>query len=200
MQRAITLFTILFLSFSTLLLAGEPQQRQGSKSLHFTFTSLADMTFDGAEIGGRYFFMNSWAIDLDLGFTSKTTERPDPAGTGTVEDKESSFMVTAGVLNYPFAKGPVAMFWGPFVGIGSGSDEPAGATKRSISMLQVGLTVGAEWWAWDNVSLAAGANIGYSSTTTEDTPPAPGTVTEEKVSRIGFISGGAAHFTLSFYF
>jgi hypothetical protein len=76
--------------------------------------------------------------------------------------------------------------------------------KVTSTTFGVGVFVGAEWFAWDNISLAAEYRLGFSTSSgkTEIGVPAPGTGTSfdsPSTTSIGLGSGNAAALTLAIY-
>ena len=188
MNRLNLLLTVLlFVSFAFSVRANEPQTQKGSKTIYVSLNSLTDLSFDDTYLGGIYFFEDRQGIDLEIGFLSNTND------VGGVETKTSSLYLSAGYINYVYQKGPVALYLIPYFAINTGSND---ANNSETNGFEIALGIGAEWWAFENVSLSADVSIGYSSQTQKNTA----INSEVKTTSLGFLSSGSGRFYLSFYF
>ncbi len=194
MKSFVILVICLAVIFSAANLNGaEPQTKQGSKSLYFGLGGFNDFGFDNTSLGGQYNFQDNMAVWCELGFQSNS----DKANETAQEVKNDMFLFSAGFLYYAFQKGPIAVYFSPQFGVGFGSSEN-GPAKESTNEFSGGISVGAEWWAFDGVSLTATTFIGYSTTktTSED-----GNSKEEGTSnQLGIIGAANSKFLVSFYF
>ena len=180
--------------------AGEPQTMEGSKCLFFGFSGLSTLSVDNSTIGVQYLFADRQGIwaDLSFGFgTSKPSENAD-------ETKTTAIGFDIGYIWYIFQKGPVACYLSPQFGIMTDSKKykvSSNDVTESNMSFAVGVSLGAEWWFADNVSLATSAFLGFTSTT--NTVEVGSNKTEGTNTQIGISSGegtGGATLTLSFYF
>ncbi|MDT3738368.1 MAG: outer membrane beta-barrel protein [Candidatus Kapabacteria bacterium] len=171
----------------------EPQTQKGAKSLFFGLGGLNELSFDNTTVGAQYNISDNMGIWCDLGFQSNTSK----ANENATEVKGSMVEFNVGVLFYVFQKGPVAAYFSPQIGIGTGGSE-TGNVKHSKSEFTGGVSIGAEWWAFDGVSLTASTLIGFTSTTITDENGS--NKTEATSSQIGFLGAANSKFLVSFYF
>ncbi len=195
MKKYFTLVLVFVVFFATsTLFAAEPQTKAGSKSLYFGLNGLSNLGVDNSVLGGQYLFQDDMGIWLELGFNS-SNYKPDEKAT---EQKLSSFGLDVGFIYYAFQKGPVAMYFSPQLGFSSGTNENGANNKVTTSSFTGGVSLGAEWWAFENVSLSASVLIGYSNSTVK-TEISSGS-TEETTNNFGILGSSNSRFLLSFYF
>lgn len=186
-------FLAMMLVGTIVLNAAEPQTKQGSKALFFGLNGLSEIGFDNSVIGAQYVFQDNMAIWADLGFKSKT-EKPSE---NAQETTHSMVEISAGFLNYIFQKGPVAMYYSPQLGVAFGSDEQ-GSAKTSTNEFSVGVSLGAEWWMFDGISLTATTFIGYN--TLKTTNESGSNKVEATTNSFGILGDTKSKFLISFYF
>ncbi len=212
-----------------LALAGDnakPLTKAGTTALLFDLNGLAGLgagNFEGG-FGGKYYIANQFAVRLGLGFSYNTQTDKNPATpplptTVLSESKRTTFSVTVapGIQYNVVTSGPVVGYLGGQVSFTTNSDNRDGNSnglgagftngasyKVTGTTFGVALFIGAEWFAWDNISLAAEYRLGFSTTSgkTEQSFPAPtpGTSFDSPtVTNIGLGSASAANFTLAIY-
>ena len=206
--------------------AAKPLTKSGQTALLFDLNGLAGLgagNFEGG-FGGKYYIANHFALRLGLGFTYNTQTDKNPATpplpTNVLsESKRTTFSVTVapGIQYNVVTSGPVVGYIGGQVSFTTNSDNRDGNSnglgagftnsasyKVTGTTFGVALFIGAEWFAWDNISLAAEYRLGFSTTsgkTEQGFPaPTPGTSFDSPtVTNIGLGSASAANFTLAIY-
>lgn len=181
------LVVVLFFGVIANIQAGEPNTQKGSKGLFIGLNSLTDLSFDDTYLGALYFFADREAVAGIISIQSNTTEI---SGTSVTA---SMFVLGAAYTNYVFQKGSVGLYLAPYGAFFFGKEE---ADNLEMSGFDIGGEIGAEWWAFDNISLTAAISIGYNSLTTKNTE----TNFEVTESSLGFLGDGKGRFYLTYYF
>jgi hypothetical protein len=204
----------------------KPITKAGNAALLFDLGGLANLSAGNYEggFGAKYYLSNDLALRLGLGFTSSSQTTKNPT-TGTLpptilsESKltSMSFSVAPGVQFNIAKTNAVVAYVGGLVSFTTSSTKREGNSvgfntgftsgaeyKESNSIFGVAAFVGAEWFAWDNISFSAEYRFGFSSTTgkVESTVPAPGVSTSTdspSTTSFGISSGNAANLTLAIY-
>jgi len=194
MKKYFTLVLVFVVFFTTsTLFSAEPQTKAGSKSLYFGLNGLSDLGVDNSVLGGQYLFQDNMGIWLELGFNSSNNKPYENA----TEQKYSSVGVDVGFIYYAFQKGPIAVYFSPQLGFASGTDDN-GTTKITTSSFTGGISLGAEWWAFENVSLSASVLLGYSNSKVKT--EAGSNSTEATTNNFGILGSTNSKFLVSFYF
>jgi opacity protein-like surface antigen len=162
--------------------AGERMTKNGTWSLNFTMNGLGDFGVGGAPaagiegvgtlygFGGSLFLNDDMALRVGLGFANHNENVTGPPET---DHTVMGFGVTPALLWYFGGEGPVAAYWGPSVSYGMYSIEDAttpaavGDTKQTWSQFGVGVVMGAQWWAWDQVAFNAEYLVSYNSASSD---------------------------------
>mgnify|MGYP000935039327 CR=1 FL=1 len=199
MKKSINLVLtiIAFLAIVGTLTAAEPQTKAGSKSIFWGLNGLSDLSVNNSFLGIQYLFADKMGVWGQLNL-SMISEKPNSDADGV---STNNIGLSAGFIYYVFQKGPVGLYLSPQVGFYSNSEEDKDAStthKDSESILYLGVSIGAEWWFTDNVSLIATSLIGFGSTTT--TVERGSSKTESTSTVIGIIPQASAKFEICFYF
>jgi hypothetical protein len=196
MNRILGLILALCVVFASTqaLQAGEPQTKQGTKSLFWTFSGLSDLSIDNSMIGFKANISDGLGLWGALGLAMVSTADEDKdltSGTG--------IQLAVGAQFYLFETEPVAMFVSPLfaIAIASGENKVSKATS-DLTGINIGAAIGAEWWFAKNVSFTAQTFVGFQSTT--ETDEAGAFKSEDKMTFIGIGGNYGSKFTLSFYF
>jgi hypothetical protein len=184
MKRVLLVAMVVLLAVGVMN-AGERMTKNGTWSLNFTMNGLGDFGVIGAPaagiqgvgtlygFGGSLFLNDDMALRVALGFNNNNTNTKNTAGE--TDHTEMGFGATPALLWYFGGEGPVAAYWGPAVSYGmfSVKDETtptAGtgtSTTTTASQFGVGLIMGAQWWAWDQVAFNAEYLLAYNSATSD---------------------------------
>ena len=198
-KKFIILIVLLSMVILTLpLTAGKPQTAAGSKSVFFGFNGLSNLSVEDSWIGFQYLFADKMGLWGSISLTM-LTEKPSQA---TNDNIKNDFEFDVGFIYYLFEKGPVACWVSPSIGLGFGStefeEEDMPLTKISSNLFYAGVSIGAEWFFTDNVSISADTFLGFQQTgrTTE----IQNFKTEYSKTEFGFITGAGASLVLLFYF
>ena len=206
----------------------KPLTKAGTTALLFDLNGLAGLgagNFEGG-FGGKYYIAKDFAVRLGLGFSYNTqtdknpTVTPPPLPANVLsESKRTTFSISVapGIQYNVVTTGPVVGYVGGLLSFTTSSDNRDGSStglgvnftkdasfKVTGTTFGVALFIGAEWFAWDNISLAAEYRLGFTTTSgkTEQSFPAPtpGTSFDSpSVTNIGLGSASAANFTLAIY-
>ncbi len=189
--------------------ASAQKTKQGDRAWLFTLNGLSNLGVEGYNggIGLLYYLQDDLGLTVGLGFgTSSTTVKP--ADTAKPDEKTSSlyFILTPGLRFNIASSGPIVGYAGVGVGVGIGSQtvenpQNVSGDKLEISSMNFGgaVTLGAEWFAWSNVSLGASYSLNFTMSSGKQKVTSGGTTTEREASTmtIGLAPSGA--FTLSIY-
>lgn len=191
--KVFLVLTIVAISMSSNLVSAEPQTKEGSKSIYFSLKGLDEIGFDNSTFGAQYIFKDKWAFWGEIGFLSETSKASETAQ----EQSLSKYNFSVGILNYVYQNGPVAAYYSPQLGIALGGNE-SGSNKVTTTDITMGISIGVEWWMFDNVSLAASTLFGYVSSV-EKTEQ--GSFSSEATkSKFGILGSSNSKFLISFYF
>lgn len=208
-----TLYLLLFSMFSLMSFAEEPyfRAKSGDQALLFSLKGLNVLTagnFDGG-LGYQVYFANHWAFRFGLGLNYGNETIPKPEGFENDFDSTSfGFDLMPAVRYNIAASGNIEAYIGlaglvslrniTKDGVGFGSLN----MSRHETSLGFGLILGAEWFAWKNVSLAAEYQLMYKKTTGKDRIESGANEQEMDIpTRINFLVGASqANFTIAFYF
>lgn len=193
MKKFFTLVLVVLVCTSYLFSA-EPHTREGSKSLFFDFRGLSELSIDNSVVGFQYLFADKMGVWADLGFSS-TNYKPHQDAT---EQKMSTLVFDVGFIYYAFQKGPIAFYVSPTIGIETGSDEPSSSTKTTTNIFYGGIGIGAEWWAFEGVSIGVYSFLGYfTQKTTSETASSK---TESTKNIFGIIGDHSSSLFIAFHF
>jgi opacity protein-like surface antigen len=186
--------------------------KAGDKAWLFTLSGLSDLGVGGYNggLGLLYYLNDDLGLTVGLGFsTSSTTKKL--TDTSEPDEKKSSLGLTLspGVRFNIASSGPVVGYVGVGVLVGISSettenpkDIQAKKVEISSTSIGAGVTVGAEWFAWSNVSLGASYSLAFttSSGKTKITPTSGGAPTErDALSTTTIATTPSGAFTLSIY-
>lgn len=189
------LFAFVVFFATTNLFAAEPQTKQDSKALFFGLNGLSNLGVDDGYLGLQYLFQDNMGVWGSLGFNTKTYKPYENAD----EDSYTNLEFGVGLIYYAFQKGPVAAWVSPELGIGIGSADTK-STKITDNSFWAGVSLGAEWWAFDGVSLSASVFLGYENlTTTTEAKSVPNSEIKSKENKFGILPG-QGKFQILFYF
>jgi opacity protein-like surface antigen len=132
-----------------------------------------DTTTVGAGFGAKYFIANNVALRLALTLESNNATRPIDS---IYNDEFSAFRlgVAPSVTVNVVTSGPVAGYVGGGISFAttSSTSDPADSTQPNVdasgTSFGVAAIIGAEWFPWTNVSLAAEYNLGYARSTSDE--------------------------------
>lgn len=193
----IKFFSLIFgvIMLTATVFAGTPQTQQGAKSLFFGFNGLSNLSVDNTYLGCQYLFadkMGVWA-DLSLGFK---TEKP----TETAKDvKDNAIGFDIGFMYYAFQKGPIAVYLSPQFGISNATAEDENSQyKKTTNYFHAGVSIGTEWWAFENISFGVSTYLGFESN--KVTTEVSNSESESTSSNIGILGSSSGNIWISFYF
>lgn len=211
MKKAIYILLISIYPFIST--AEEPffRAKSGDQALLFSLKGLSVLAagnFDGG-LGYQVYFSNHWAFRFGLGISYDNLNRPRPEGF--IRDFDSTnfgFDLMPAIRYNLSASGNIEAYIG-LVGLislrnifvdGIGFNDLNTSTKETG--LGAGLLLGAEWFAWKNVSLSAEYQLIYKKTSGKEIVESGANKQEEDIpSRVNFLLGASqANFTISFYF
>jgi opacity protein-like surface antigen len=185
--------------------------KAGDKAWLFTLSGLSDLRVNGYNggLGLLYYLNDDLGLTVGLGFSTSSTTTKAPAGSGGADEKESSLGLTLspGVRFNIASSGPIVGYAGVgvLVGISSETTEnpnhvSGNKVETSSTSIGAGVTVGAEWFAWSNVSLGASYSLAFTTSSGKTKTTSGGTTTERdapSTTTIATTPSGA--FTLSIY-
>lgn len=182
MNKMLVVLFVLVISAS-LTFAGTPMTNQGTKALSFQFTGLGSFgvgdasthsistplgTASIAGFGGKYYLSNDMELRGVLAFNMKTDQSKDGAGVDNGKTTTTDFGLAPALLWHMTASGSVSPYWG----IGAEfawtktthTPQPTG-NESSTSGTAFGAAgiLGAEWWAWDNLSFNAEYQLAFTT-------------------------------------
>jgi opacity protein-like surface antigen len=144
--------------------------KAGDKAWLFTLSGLSDLGVGGYNggLGLLYYLNDDLGLTVGLGFSTSSTTTKAPTGGGEDETKSSlELTLSPGVRFNIASSGPVVGYAGVGVLVGISSettenpkDIQAKKVEISSTSIGAGVTVGAEWFAWSNVSLGASYSAG----------------------------------------
>ena len=213
MKKVLLVLFVLVVSTS-LSLAGTPMTSQGTKALSFVINGLGTFgvsdanagsikvdpnnvsggLFSSAAIagfGGKYYISNDVELRGVVSFSWSTDQKKDNLGADANKLTSTVFGIAPAILWHMMAAGPVS----PYAGVGGkfgwakGEDAPKTGSASSVSGTAYGVSgiLGAEWFAWDNISLNAEYQLGFSANTTK-TDNAGTSVDTDAYTNIGISS------------
>ena len=191
-----------------------PANKAGSKALLFTISGLGTFGVGGVPIGEiltsgnpnaspvmaygagfKYYFSKDLAGRIGLNVFSQSgdyKQTPQGQPTVTYETSMFGFGITPALEFHTGNIGPVSPYFGAYLSYLSSSEtvkQPSGAgtveTKYTGSTFGLGVLLGAEFFAWDQVSFGAEYGLGFASATGKTEPPSGGTTEEVTGTRIG---------------
>jgi opacity protein-like surface antigen len=185
--------------------------KAGDKAWLFTLSGLSNLGVGGYNggLGLLYYLNDDLGLTVGLGFSTSSTTMKAPAGSGGADEKESSLGLTLSPgLRFNIASsGPIVGYAGVgvLVGISSETTEnpnhvSGNKVEKSSTSIGAGVTVGAEWFAWSNVSLGASYSLAFTTSSGKTKTTSGGTTTEQdapSTTTIATTPSGA--FTLSIY-
>ena len=183
--------------------------KAGDKAWLFTLSGLSNLGVGGYNGGlGLLYYLNyGLGLTVGLGFSTSSTTTKAPAGGA--DEKESSLGLTLspGVRFNLASSGPVVGYAGVSVLVGISSETTENPNyvsgdkvETSSTSIGAGVTVGAEWFAWSNVSLGASYSLAFTTSSGKTKTTSGGTTTERdapSTTTIATTPSGA--FTLSIY-
>jgi opacity protein-like surface antigen len=186
--------------------------KAGDKAWLFTLSGLSDLGVGGYNggLGLLYYLSDDLGLTVGLGFSTSSTTTKAPAGSGK-PDKDSTslgLMLSPGVRFNIASSGPVVGYVGVGVLVGISSETTKNKdhvrdynVEQSNTSIGAGVTVGAEWFAWSNVSLGASYSLAFTTSSGKTKITSGGTSLPEQdapsTTTIATTPSGA--FTLSIY-
>jgi opacity protein-like surface antigen len=184
--------------------------KAGDKAWLFTLSGLSNLGVDGYNggLGLLYYLNDDLGLTVGLGFSTSSTTTKAPAGGGEDETKSSlELTLSPGVRFNIASSGPVVGYAGVGVLVGISSETTKNLRyikddkeEKSSTSIGAGVTVGAEWFAWSNVSLGASYSLAFTTSSGKTKTTSGGTTTERdapSTTTIATTPSGA--FTLSIY-
>lgn len=197
MKKSCVVFCVLaVLILSSLATAGTPQTQKGAASLYFPFNGLSTLTYDNTYFGGQYFVINKVALGVGFGFKSerdRADKDDDPEIDRTIE-------IDGGIYYYPIQKGSVALYVAPVAGLELSSSYLKKVRDCNYQTLWGGLSIGAEWWVFDQVSLSASMWFGLEYYWGTEKNLVLDTKDEPRNLKLGIIGNSADCVYISYYF
>jgi opacity protein-like surface antigen len=186
--------------------------KAGDKAWLFTLRGLSNLGVDGYNggLGLLYYLSDDLGLTVGLGFSTSSTTTKAPEGSGGADQKESSLGLTLSPgLRFNIASsGPIVGYAGVSVLVGISSETTENPNyvsgdkvETSSTSIGAGVTVGAEWFAWSNVSLGASYSLAFMTSSGKTKITSGGTSLPEQdapsTTTIATTPSGA--FTLSIY-
>lgn len=140
--------------------------------------------------------MNKAALGLGIGFNTerdKADNDDDPAITRSISGDGA-------IYYYPIQKGAVAMYVAPEGGLELSTDYLKSVKDCSYYTLRGGLSLGVEWWVFDQVSLAASTWFGLQYQWGTEKDKILDTTDEPRNLKFGMAGSSADCIYISFYF
>lgn len=178
-KMLLVLFALVVLA--NLSFAGTPVTNQGERGLIFMINGLGDFGLQGLHVvnvpgnnlygfGGKYYISNNTELRVALNFNSRTITTKTPGGD--IKDNWTTIGIAPALLWHCPPAGPVSPYWGLMgeFGMSKYTNTPiAPGVESSSSGTAFGLAgvLGAEWWAFDNVSFTAEYNVGVNAGSTK---------------------------------
>jgi opacity protein-like surface antigen len=190
--------------------ASAQKTKQGDRAWLFTLSGLSDLGVGGYNggLGLLYYLSDDLGLTVGLGFGLQNQTVKAPAAGGADEKTSSLGLTLTPGLRFNIASsGPIVGYAGVGVSVGINNEtvenpqHVSGAkVETSSTVFGAAVTLGAEWFAWSNVSLGASYSLGFSTSSGKTKVTSGGTTTETdapSVTSIGTSASGA--FTLSIY-
>jgi opacity protein-like surface antigen len=182
--------------------------KAGDKAWLFTLRGLDSLGVGGYNggLGLLYYLSDDLGLTVGLGFSTTTTKAP--GDTGKPDEKKSSLGLTLspGVRFNIASSGPVVGYVGVGVLVGISSEttkNPKGVkaekVEKSSTSIGAGVTVGAEWFAWSNVSLGASYSLAFTTSSGKTTETTSGDKTTKQDASTTIATTPSGAFTLSIY-
>jgi hypothetical protein len=183
--------------------------KAGDKAWLFTLRGLSDLMVDGYNggLGLLYYLSDDLGLTVGLGFSTRDTTKKAPAGGADSVKTSLGLTLSPGVRFNIASSGPVVGYAGVSVLVGISSETTENLNyvrgdkvETSSTSIGVGVTVGAEWFAWSNVSLGASYSLAFTTSSGKTKTTLSGTTTEQdapSTKTIATTPSGA--FTLSIY-
>lgn len=185
--------------------------KQGDKAWLFTLSGLSNLgvgSYNGG-IGLLYYLNDGLGLTVGLGFETMNQTTKAPAGGGGADEKMSmlQLMLSPGLRFNIASSGPIVGYAGVGVLFGLGNETTenpnhvsGNKVETSSTTFGAGVTLGAEWFAWSNVSLGASYSLSFTTSSGKTKTTSGGSTTEQdapSTTTIGIAPSGA--FTLSIY-
>jgi opacity protein-like surface antigen len=184
--------------------------KEGDKAWLFTLSGLSNLGVGGYNggLGLLYYLNDDLGLTVGLGFSTSSTTTKAPTGGGEDETKSSlELTLSPGVRFNIASSGPVVGYAGVGVLVGISSETTKNLRyikddkeEKSSTSIGAGVTVGAEWFAWSNVSLGASYSLAFTTSSGKTKTTLSGKTTEQhapSTTTIATTPSGA--FTLSIY-
>ncbi len=185
--------------------------KEGDKAWLFTLSGLSNLGVGGYNggLGLLYYLSDDLGLTAGLGFSTSSTTTKAPAGSGGADQKESSLGLTLspGVRFNLASSGPIVGYAGigVLVGIANETTEnpnhvSGDKVETSSTSIGAAVTLGAEWFAWSNVSLGASYSLAFTTSSGKVKTTSGGTTTEQDApSTTTIATTPSGTFTLSIY-
>ena len=187
------LFILILVNFT---MASTPTTQKGSAALCFPFNGLSTLTYDNTYLGARFFLMDKVALAMGFGFKSerdRTDKDNDP-------DIDKTTVMDGGIYYYPVQKGAVALYIAPVGGLDLSSNYLKNVTDCKYRTLRGGLSLGAEWWVFDQISLSADIWFGLEYYWGTEKNLILDTKVEPRNLKLGILGSAADCVNISYYF
>ena len=217
MMKKLLLICVLFIFGFSGLNAEVTRVRIGENDQAFLFnlnglTALTAGNFGGG-IGYQYYISDDIAVRLGFGLNSFNETSKDPLADSSSVDSEYNtfdFQISPGI-RYCFAySSTIAAYVGAelfYINSSELSNYPNfkktdPEVEISTNSFGIGFILGAEWFAWENVSLGAEYKLLYTTTSgTSKTTQDGNSLTVDMPSTTTFGVGASSYnFTISFFF
>jgi len=185
--------------------------KKGDQALMFGLHGLSDFTAGnyGAGFGYQYYFANHFAYRISLGFSYSEEFKEKPKGTESdYTHSDTEFSLNQGI-RYNFGmSGNVLAYIGGQLLFALSKEYEEGEFWEPIEVYTryttygAGFFIGAEWFAWKNVSLSAEYVLGfeYSSGKTEVVTSNYRQEDKHPIHQRVSLGASSANFTISFFF
>ncbi|MCS6966494.1 MAG: outer membrane beta-barrel protein [Candidatus Kapabacteria bacterium] len=190
--------------------ASAQKTKQGDRAWLFTLNGLSNLGVGGYNggLGLLYYLSDDMGLTVGLGFgTTSTTEKAPTSGGADEKTSALNLTLSPGLRFNLASSGPIVGYAGVGISFGMGSEtvenpQHVSGSKVEVSTTTFGaaVTVGAEWFAWSNVSLGASYSLGFSTSSGKQKVTTGGQTTETDAPSVTNISTApSGSFTLSIY-
>lgn len=210
-----SLFILLVLSSTNLLAVDDLSYRakSGDQALLFSLKGLSDLSpqnFNGG-VGFQYYFANHSAFRLGLGmnFENQTKDKPDTTYPVDYSKSSVNFIFTPGIRYNFGTSSNILAYMGTeaIISLSKSTEEGKNfadqTTETKANEYGLGFFLGAEWFAFKNVSLSAeySFRLKYEIASEEISSPNGTSIKNELPDKFtAGLGNSALYFTLSFYF
>jgi hypothetical protein len=196
---ALAILALVFVFAANNSFSADRATKEGEMSIFWEFNGLSDISVDNSYLGFLYLFadnMGLW-VDLGLGFLSSK------AYDGADELSTNGFEFDLGFIYYMYHKGNVAFYISPQFGLYSQKQITAKTpveVSKTTSQFSAGVSFGAEWWAWENVSISFSTYLGFTSQKVKSETGSSSSEATQTYFGTGDINNHGGKIILSYYF